>query len=647
MSSTLLWFLLAVTATLVAAEETETARVGKDETPDNSTILSPAEELLLAAKKAGYELTLERLDEAVAASDEQVNQLMPAPVAEAFISLRRKDNIDEIRAKMIGMTFTGQFHPLGHAPPRLPHQMGGPPLSRRHHMPPRRPNPPPHSNRRNPFSRFHVQFNPQGEASIQSTRKVPSPQEILKPLPFEPGPTMVKFPPHHPAPAPAPPRQNPGPPPSFSKPVEDFSNTVGPDFGPVTFTEFGGPNFGFQNNFENDFGEFTSDKLHPRPPRPSPGQRPSPPGARPPPPSSKRPPTPHRSPPRPAPPRPASRPPSRPPPRTPSRPRPSGFSNGGILDSKGEGCVKYTEDICLDTEKYPHEAILSSLSHDPARARSMVAEVRSQSADELVDGVSAAQESKYDFQHYFGNRRTGTDNHVHRDFAQDGGFLCPSEVKYARPKRARNSKGDWKFVVNMDKYTQTIRMEKCLKPGGACSYVSHHYRATCNQVYNYHRLLSWEDGRGLHMDIFKVPTCCSCHIQGYAYIFPPLSRHQNTAFSNLNPQYLPSPTDLEAPGSKNEGEEGKAYSPVNFPNVPHINQRRLPAPRPPQAHPTPVKEIGRRTHEVETEGEAVNRRSESGRRPQNGAESEEDRVNYGYHPIIDFFDQYSRENRQR
>lgn len=59
-------------------------------------------------------------------------------------------------------------------------------------------------------------------------------------------------------------------------------------------------------------------------------------------------------------------------------------------------------------------------------------------------------------------RRAGTDNHAHRDFAQDGGFLCPSEVKYARPKRARNSKGKWKFVVNMDKYSQTIRMEKCL-----------------------------------------------------------------------------------------------------------------------------------------------------------------------------------------
>lgn len=54
------------------------------------------------------------------------------------------------------------------------------------------------------------------------------------------------------------------------------------------------------------------------------------------------------------------------------------------------------------------------------------------------------------------------DTEEHRDFANDGGYLCPSEVKYARPKRARNSKGEWKFVVNMDKYTQTIRMEKCM-----------------------------------------------------------------------------------------------------------------------------------------------------------------------------------------
>lgn len=34
----------------------------------------------------------------------------------------------------------------------------------------------------------------------------------------------------------------------------------------------------------------------------------------------------------------------------------------------------------------------------------MLAEVRSQSADDLVDGVSAAEERKYSYSHYYGNR---------------------------------------------------------------------------------------------------------------------------------------------------------------------------------------------------------------------------------------------------
>lgn len=35
--------------------------------------------------------------------------------------------------------------------------------------------------------------------------------------------------------------------------------------------------------------------------------------------------------------------------------------------------------------------------------------------------------------------------------------------------------------------------------------------------------MSWDKTRGLHVDIFKVPTCCSCHIDGYREAFPPLS----------------------------------------------------------------------------------------------------------------------------
>ena len=87
-------------------------------------------------------------------------------------------------------------------------------------------------------------------------------------------------------------------------------------------------------------------------------------------------------------------------------------------------------------------------------------------------------------------------------------FLCIfkifSEIKYAKPKRGKTAQGVWKDIVNVNDYTQTLRMEKCLKPGGSCSYVSHHYKSQCSQVYNYHRLLSWDKTRGLHMDIYKV-----------------------------------------------------------------------------------------------------------------------------------------------
>ena len=42
------------------------------------------------------------------------------------------------------------------------------------------------------------------------------------------------------------------------------------------------------------------------------------------------------------------------------------------------------------------------------------------------------------------------------------------------------------------------------KPASGCSYVSPHYKSHCIQVYNYHRLLSFEEPKGMHVDIYKV-----------------------------------------------------------------------------------------------------------------------------------------------
>lgn len=63
--------------------------------------------------------------------------------------------------------------------------------------------------------------------------------------------------------------------------------------------------------------------------------------------------------------------------------------------------------------------------------------------------------------------------------------------------------------------------------------MTENFESSCTQVYNYHRLLSWDSSRGLHVDIFKVPTCCSCHLVGYKEAFPPLASPSNS-ISNVS-----------------------------------------------------------------------------------------------------------------
>ncbi|XP_026847406.1 neurotrophin 1 [Drosophila persimilis] len=119
------------------------------------------------------------------------------------------------------------------------------------------------------------------------------------------------------------------------------------------------------------------------------------------------------------------------------------------------------------------------------------------------------------------------------DEGNSAGGMCLSVVRYARPQKAKSASGEWKYIVNTGQHTQTLRLEKCSNPGESCSYLAQTYRSHCSQVYNYHRLLSWDKVRGLHVDIFKVPTCCSCQVDGYRQQFPPLSSIQAKDYSPL------------------------------------------------------------------------------------------------------------------
>ena len=61
------------------------------------------------------------------------------------------------------------------------------------------------------------------------------------------------------------------------------------------------------------------------------------------------------------------------------------------------------------------------------------------------------------------------------DYYKKGGYLCPSDIYYGRPKRAINTYGKWKVIVNLpdeyyakghghgyEKFTQTQRLEQCM-----------------------------------------------------------------------------------------------------------------------------------------------------------------------------------------
>ncbi|XP_023937872.2 neurotrophin 1 isoform X1 [Bicyclus anynana] len=197
-------------------------------------------------------------------------------------------------------------------------------------------------------------------------------------------------------------------------------------------------------------------------------------------------------------------------------------------------CEMFTNTLCLHTEDYPADAIMSTIRRNKAAAGALLADFKDP-GEGAVDGITAAQEAKYTAEHYLvSNRRGDTAN---RDFASAGeaGFMCPSTVKYARPQRARATSGQWKYIVNTGEHTQTLRLEKCLKPKESCTYLTDNFKSKCVQVYNYHRLLTWDQQNGLHMDIFKVPTCCSCHIEGYSVSFPPLGHRMHETSSEHFP----------------------------------------------------------------------------------------------------------------
>ncbi|XP_067647095.1 neurotrophin 1 isoform X2 [Eurosta solidaginis] len=180
-------------------------------------------------------------------------------------------------------------------------------------------------------------------------------------------------------------------------------------------------------------------------------------------------------------------------------------ANGNSI-APSKKCERFTSSMCIRTDDYPLDQIMGSIRRHKNAMVALWADYHDKSFHlDITD----------DLEEYPLRRR--------EDDATGGG-MCQSIVRYARPQKARSASGEWKYIVNTGKHTQTLRLEKCTTPQESCSYLAQSYRSHCAQIYNYHRLLSWDKTRGLHVDIFKVPTCCSCQVDGFRQQFPPLAK---------------------------------------------------------------------------------------------------------------------------
>ncbi|XP_044250352.1 neurotrophin 1 [Drosophila takahashii] len=203
------------------------------------------------------------------------------------------------------------------------------------------------------------------------------------------------------------------------------------------------------------------------------------------------------------------------------RPKTSASSHKPVVTAAAghKKCERFTSNMCIRTDDYPLEQIMGSIRRHKNAMSALLAEFYDKPNNNLEFGD--------DFDDFSLSKKR-------REDEGSAGGMCQSVVRYARPQKAKSASGEWKYIVNTGQHTQTLRLEKCSNPGESCSYLAQTYRSHCSQVYNYHRLLSWDKVRGLHVDIFKVPTCCSCQVDGYRQQFPPLSSIQAKDYSPLS-----------------------------------------------------------------------------------------------------------------
>ncbi len=101
--------------------------------------------------------------------------------------------------------------------------------------------------------------------------------------------------------------------------------------------------------------------------------------------------------------------------------------------------------------------------------------------------------------------------------------LCDTVDTYIFPKKAKNSQGVWKYIINTDDYRQGISIHRCVKKihQRPCRYAGSEGinpdATECRQMYSRQSLLAISMDGSVDYDNFAVPSACVCHIVDKAF----------------------------------------------------------------------------------------------------------------------------------
>jgi len=130
------------------------------------------------------------------------------------------------------------------------------------------------------------------------------------------------------------------------------------------------------------------------------------------------------------------------------------------------------------------------------------------------------------YKQVFDSQCTNTNTIATRGFAIDEDQLCSGRQHVIFPRKAKNMDNKWRFVVNIDNFTQSIEVEECddsfvfnagsSKEFGVCLYSGSEGNnpalTSCRQIYTEHKLLALTEAGNLEVDRFRLPSACACFV---------------------------------------------------------------------------------------------------------------------------------------